>query len=81
MYRGAVGHFLAKRKGAIAPPPTASLTPLTSEGLYGTHFLTLTPHYSSLTVWPQAFVIPYPKQKTQTPLTSSTNGPVGGRFS
>lgn len=50
--------FLGKRKRAIASPPTSSFTPPSSEGLYGTYFLVLTPHYSKLTICPQAFVIP-----------------------
>lgn len=70
-YRGTVGHFLGKRKEAIAPPTTT--TPLTGEGLYGTHFLTLTPHYSTITIWPGAFVIPVLPKTENTNLTYFIN--------
>lgn len=78
--RDQLGTFLGKGKRAIAPPPTISFTLLSSKRLYGTYFLALTPHYSKLPIWLLWF-LSYPKQKVQTSLTSSTNGPFGSRFS
>lgn len=71
--RDQLGTFLGKGKRAIAPPPTISFTLLSSKRLYGTYFLALTPHYSKLPIWPQAFVIPVLPKAESTNITYFIN--------